>query len=63
MGQSLAIIEYLEERFGPPSLLPGDPAGRARARAISQYIVSDIQPLQNTGIDAQLDRWVRSSKD
>ena len=58
IGQSLAIIEYLEEKFGPPSLLPSDPAGRARARAISQYIVSEIQPLQNTGIDAQLERWV-----
>ncbi|CAL8470911.1 g10453 [Coccomyxa elongata] len=43
--------------FGPPSLLPSDPTGRARVRAISQYIVSDIQPLQNTRIDSQLQRW------
>ncbi|EIE20246.1 maleylpyruvate isomerase [Coccomyxa subellipsoidea C-169] len=57
IGQSLAIMEYLEDKFGPPSLLPRDPAGRARVRAISQYIVSDIQPLQNTRIDAQLERW------
>ncbi len=58
IGQSLAIMEYLEDKFGPSSLLPRDPAGRARVRAISQYIVSDIQPLQNTRIDAQLERWV-----
>ena len=61
IGQSISIMEYLDEKFGPPSLLPSDPAGRARVRAISQYIVSDIQPLQNTRIDPQLQRWVSNS--
>lgn len=46
--QSLAIIEYLEEIFHQPALLPGNPVDRARVRMLSQIIASDIQPLQNT---------------
>jgi maleylacetoacetate isomerase len=46
--QSLAIIEYLEENFHQPALLPRDPEGRARVRMLSQIIAADIQPLQNT---------------
>jgi maleylpyruvate isomerase len=46
--QSLAIIEYLEEMHHQPALLPKDPEGRARVRALSQIIACDIQPLQNT---------------
>ena len=45
--QSLAIIEYLEENFHQPALLPRDPEGRARVRMLSQIIAADIQPLQN----------------
>lgn len=46
--QSLAIIEYLDEVFHQPALLPRDPVDRARVRMLSQIIASDIQPLQNT---------------
>lgn len=46
--QSMAIIEYLEEtRPDTPRLLPDDPRGRARVRAISQAIACDIHPLNN----------------
>lgn len=55
--QSLAIIEYLEERFPKPPLLPADPAGRARVRSLAQLVTSDIQPLQNTSVT----RYLRSS--
>lgn len=46
-GQSLAIIEYLEESYGAPPLLPADPPGRARVRALSQSIACEIHPLNN----------------
>lgn len=45
--QSLAILEYLEERFPMPALLPSDPAQRARVRAIALAICCDIHPLNN----------------
>lgn len=45
--QSLAIIEYLDERHPEPPLLPATPAGRARVRAIALAICCDIHPLNN----------------
>jgi maleylpyruvate isomerase len=45
--QSLAIIEYLDERHPEPPLLPSTPAGRARVRAIALAICCDIHPLNN----------------
>ncbi len=45
--QSLAMLEYLEERCPAPALLPSDPAGRARVRAIALAIACDIHPLNN----------------
>jgi maleylpyruvate isomerase len=47
LTQSLAILEYLEEIWPQPSLLPKDPVGRARVRALSQSITSDVHPLNN----------------
>ncbi|WP_459614667.1 maleylacetoacetate isomerase [Bordetella sp. 2513F-2] len=47
LGQSMAIIEYLDETHPEPALLPADPAGRARVRAIAQAIACDIHPLNN----------------
>jgi maleylpyruvate isomerase len=46
--QSLAILEFLEERFLEPALLPRDRYLRAQARALAELINSGIQPLQNT---------------
>lgn len=47
IGQSLAIIEYLDETQPEPALLPEDAAGRARVRAIAQTIACDTHPLNN----------------
>ncbi|WP_282298298.1 maleylacetoacetate isomerase [Stenotrophomonas sp. PS02289] len=47
LHQSMAILEYLDEVFGGPSLLPDDAAGRARVRALSQLVACDIHPLNN----------------
>jgi maleylacetoacetate isomerase len=45
--QSLAIMEYLEERYPRPPLLPSDPFERAYVRAISQIVACEIHPLNN----------------
>ena len=47
LTQSLAIIEYLEETHPQPPLLPPDPIGRARVRAIAMDIACEINPLNN----------------
>lgn len=47
LTQSMAIIEYLDERYPEPPLLPALPAERARARELAEIINSGIQPLQN----------------
>jgi maleylacetoacetate isomerase len=43
--QSMAILEYLEERYPDPPLLPADPHGRARVRSLAALVVSDTHPL------------------
>ena len=45
--QSLAIIEYLDEKYPDPSLLPEDPIKRADVRKLALIIAADIQPVQN----------------
>jgi maleylacetoacetate isomerase len=45
--QSLAIIEYLDEVFPEPPLLPADAVERAHVRAAAQVIACDIHPLNN----------------
>jgi maleylacetoacetate isomerase len=47
LTQSLAIMEYLEEKYPKPPLLPGDSYGRARVRALSLLIACEIHPLNN----------------
>ncbi len=48
--QSLAIIEYIEEMYEGPSLLPATSRERARARGLAQLIACDIHPLNNTRV-------------
>lgn len=45
--QSLPILEYLNERFPEPPLLPADLYLRARTRGLAEIVNSGIQPLQN----------------
>ncbi len=47
LGQSLAIIEWLEESFPAAPLLPADRYLRARTRQLAEIVNSGIQPFQN----------------
>ena len=47
LGQSLAIIEYLDEVHPEPALLPPEPWQRARARSLAYLIACDTHPLNN----------------
>jgi maleylacetoacetate isomerase len=47
LTQSLPILNYLEERYPKPPLLPKDAAGRATSRAIAVAIACEIHPLNN----------------
>lgn len=50
LGQSLAILNYLEEVYPVPPMMPQDPILRARARQLAEIINSGIQPLQNLSV-------------
>ena len=52
--QSPAIIEYLEEQYPHPALLPEEPSERAKRRAVASIIGCDIQPLHNMAVLNQL---------
>lgn len=56
LGQSMAIVEYLDETHPAPALLPADPVGRARVRAIAQTIACDTHPLNNLRVLKYLKR-------
>lgn len=47
LSQSMAIIEYLDEKHPTPALLPADALGRANVRALAQSIACEIHPLNN----------------
>ncbi|MGQ0741932.1 MAG: maleylacetoacetate isomerase [Alphaproteobacteria bacterium] len=47
IAQSPAIIEYLEETYPDPPLLPKDPADRAHVRALAAIVGCDMHPLNN----------------
>jgi maleylacetoacetate isomerase/maleylpyruvate isomerase len=70
LTQSLAIIEYLDEQYPTPPLLPSDAFGRAQVRAMAQAIACDIHPLNNLRLlnylkrelrhdEASVDTWYR----
>lgn len=67
--QSLAIMEWLEERYPRPRLLPAGPLGRAVVRSMVSIICSDVHPLNNLRVlnalrtdlaasEEQVDKWI-----
>jgi maleylacetoacetate isomerase len=63
LGQSMAIIEYLDETHPNPPLLPKDPLGRARVRALAQLIACEIHPLNNLRVLKYLVREMKVSEE
>jgi maleylacetoacetate isomerase len=70
LTQSLAIIEYLEETFPAPPLLPHEPEARAYVRALALSVACEIHPLNNLRVlrylkqdlglsEEQKDGWYR----
>jgi maleylacetoacetate isomerase len=70
LTQSLAIIEYLDEEYPTPPLLPRDPLARAQVRAAALAIACDIHPINNLRVlnylrrefgqdDAGVNTWYR----
>jgi maleylpyruvate isomerase len=47
LTQSLAIIEWLDETYPEPPLLPKDPLRRAKVRAFAMALACDTHPVQN----------------
>jgi len=47
LTQSLAIIEWLNEKYPSPALLPEDADGRARVRSLAYMIACEVHPLNN----------------
>ena len=54
--QSLAILEYLDETFPNPPLLPSDALGRARVRALALMVACEGHPLITPRVRRYLDR-------
>ncbi|TMS57224.1 maleylacetoacetate isomerase [Imbroritus primus] len=63
LNQSLAIIEYLDEAYPQPPLLPGDAGQRAHIRALALAIACEIHPLNNLRVLKYLKRTLEVSED
>ena len=56
LRQSLAILEYLDEMWPSPPLLPATARDRARVRALAQLVACDIHPLNNLRVMQYFER-------
>ena len=63
LTQSLAIIEWLDEKHPKPALIPGDSLAKARVRSLSYLIASEIHPLNNLRVLQHLKRALGQSQD
>ena len=61
--QSPAILEWLEEQYPTPALLPQDASGRARVRALAAIVGCDIHPINNRRILEYLRKHFGASED
>ncbi|HUQ76542.1 MAG TPA: maleylacetoacetate isomerase [Burkholderiales bacterium] len=63
LTQSLAIIEWLDEKHPAPLLIPKDTLARARVRSLSYLIASEIHPLNNLRVLQHLKRALGQSQE
>ena len=56
LTQSIAILEYIDECWPKPALLPPDLRGRAHVRALAQLVACDIHPINNLRVLQYLKR-------
>ncbi len=63
LGQSQAILEYIEEAYPDTPLLPGSAIARAHVRSFCAMIACDIHPLNNSSVMAYLKRDLGISDD
>jgi maleylacetoacetate isomerase/maleylpyruvate isomerase len=63
LNQSLAIMEYLEEKHPRPALLPGDALGKARVRSLADLVACEIHPLNNLRVLQHLKRALGQSEE
>ena len=61
IAQSLPIIEYLEESYPNPALLPSERGARAWVRSFAQSIVSDMHPLMGRRVRRYLANQIGAS--
>ena len=61
--QSVALLDYIEEVWPDPALLPADPVDRAQVRAAAAQIALDIHPVNNLKILAYLKGPLGHSQD
>ena len=54
LTQTLAIVEWLDETYPSPPLLPDDSLRRAKVRAFAQALACDTHPVQNLKVLARL---------
>jgi maleylacetoacetate isomerase len=70
LTQSLAIIEYLDEKYPEPPLLPKNPADKALVRSMALVIACEVHPIQNLRVlnyvkanynqtDEQVNKWAQ----
>src|SRR3546814_8742110 len=63
LGQSLAIIEYLDEVYPDPPLIPGDSIERAKIRSMAQIVACDIHPINNLRVLKHLRKQIGLDQD
>lgn len=63
LAQSIAIMEYLEERHPRPPLLPKDPLARARVRSLALIVACEIHPLNNPRVLKHVKNTLGHSQD